>query len=170
MRHQRPWLVPEPCGGSAGFSAEPIRELTESTVNAVDQSVSDPDRDPETIAIFAQVMHRWKLQDHEAAALLGVDIKVWRQLQASAQHFKDHKAPGGGSQPSLSNEQLERIGIVVHMLITLRRLLKEGAANRWVKMRNTNPVFGGATPIEVMTKGGLPKMREARDYLDIALR
>lgn len=170
VRHRQPWLVPKPCDGSEGFSTEQARQLTESVVNAVDQSTIDSARDPETIAIFAQVMKRWKLQDHEAAALLGVDLKEWHQLQASAQHFQDSQAPSGDNHPSLSNEQLERVGIVVHMLITLRRLLKEETANRWVRMRNTNPVFGGATPIEVMVEGGLPKMRAARDYLDAALR
>lgn len=67
---------------------------------------------------------------------------------------------------SLSKEQLARISILYYMYVSLYRLFTPDIADRWVSCGNNNPVFGGMAPIDVMIEGGLPKIREARNYIN----
>lgn len=78
-----------------------------------------------------------------------------------------HRCAEGNSQhASLSKEQLTRISILFYMYISLQRLFTRDVAGRWVSCRNSSPAFGDRTPIDVMIEGGLPKIREARNYIN----
>jgi hypothetical protein len=48
-------------------------------------------------------------------------------------------------------------------------LFADAMADRWVRLRNSGPLFENRTPIETMIEGGIPAMIELRRYVD-ALR
>lgn len=137
-----------------------------SAIDSTDQSTKDLARSPEIIAILDQVVQKWGLQDSDAAGLLGVSLAEWQQLKSNAAQLRSGKPTTDDNPQSLSVAQLERIGILVHMLMTLHSMCDEEIADNWAGSPNNNPIFGGATPVAAMIAGGLPKMREARDYLD----
>ena len=46
-------------------------------------------------------------------------------------------------------------------------LVQEAAiADEWVRLPNSNPIFGGTTPLAYMIRGGLPAMQTVRRLLD----
>lgn len=69
----------------------------------------------------------------------------------------------------LSEDQLARISTCFYMYISLKRICAEGTADRWITCENYSPVFEGRTPLEVVIEGGLPKIREARNYISSAM-
>ncbi len=45
-------------------------------------------------------------------------------------------------------------------------LYGDDLADEWVHLPNTNALFAGATPLDVMLRGGIPAMERVRALLD----
>lgn len=99
----------------------------------------------------------WNITGDEMAALLGVSPSTWDRIKGEA-----------WSQ-ALSQDQLTRASALIGLFKGLHLLFADGMADRWVRLRNSGPLFGNRTPIETMIEGGIPAMIDVRRYVD-ALR
>ncbi|MGA9643705.1 MAG: MbcA/ParS/Xre antitoxin family protein [Terriglobales bacterium] len=103
-------------------------------------------------AFFSLAAH-WKLRDEDARALLGgISNGSFYQLK---------RAPR-----QLDQDQLTRISVLVGIFKALNVLYSAKLADAWVQRPNTNPLFGGETPLSRMLKGGVPAMLRVRQLLD----
>ena len=96
----------------------------------------------------------WKLTNAEAAALLGMSQSTWE------------RAKRGTRADVLSQDQLTRLSAVLGIFKALRLLFADDMADRWPRLPNRGPLFGGESPIAAMIRGGIPRMLEVRRYVD----
>ena len=117
---------------------------------AVRQKMSAP-----AIRTFLNVAHAWQLTNDEARALLG-----WPPEST----FYKYKA---GQVGTLSYDMLMRISLVLGIYKALHILYPEpDLADRWVKLPNNNPLFGGKPAVMLMTEGGMDALYQVRRLLD----
>jgi hypothetical protein len=106
------------------------------------------------IRAFFNIADRWALTNDEQQALLG-----W---PARATFFKIKK----GNVSTLSFDTLERISLILGIYKALHILFADDAlADQWVKLRNTNPLFGGTPAIQFMTQS-IDHLYQVRRLLD----
>ena len=105
---------------------------------------------------FFNIATRWELSVDEQRGLLG-----W---PASSTYHK-YKS---GDVGTLSYDTLTRISLVLGMFKALHILYPNpNLADRWVKLPNSNPMFGGKTPMVFMAaNGGMDAMLSVRRLLD----
>jgi antitoxin Xre/MbcA/ParS-like protein len=109
---------------------------------------------PAALKAFFNIMARWKVRDEDARALLGgVSNGPFYEMKRSP-----HR--------TLDADRLTRISYLVGIFKALAVLHSEALADAWVQRANTNPLFGGLTPLAYMTGGGLPAMQNVRRLLD----
>ncbi len=107
------------------------------------------------IRAFFNVARVWELSGEEQRALLG-----W---PAESTFFK-YKSGDVGALPF---DMLVRISLVLGIYKDLRILYPErGLADRWVKLPNSNPLFGGRTALAFMTAAGIDGLYQVRRLLD----
>jgi Protein of unknown function (DUF2384) len=99
----------------------------------------------------------WRLTSQEAADLLGVSLSTWDRIR------------GGTWGQALSQDQLMRVSALVGVYKGLHLLFVDDMADRWVRLRNSGPLFGNRTPMEAMHEDGIPGMIDIRRHVD-ALR
>ena len=104
-----------------------------------------------------RLVSAWGASNGEASALLGVSESTWDRIKASAWG------------QALSQDQLTRASAIIGIFKGLHLLFADSMADRWIRLRNSGPLFGNRTPIETMIEGGIPVMIEVRRYVD-ALR
>src|ERR1700754_1823840 len=93
---------------------------------------------------FLNIAEKWNLSAKEQMAMLG--------SPASSTFYK-YKA---GDVGTLSIDLLTRISLILGMYKDLHILFPDAAlADRWVKLPNANPMFGGATPAAFMSQGDM---------------
>jgi hypothetical protein len=109
------------------------------------------------IAGFRSVAAAWSLSNVEAAALMAVSVSTWERMRKPAW------------QGSLNQDQLTRVSAIVGILKGLRLLFSDGLADEWPRLKNAGSLFDGATPVESMIEGGIPRMLDVRRHVD-ALR
>ncbi|MBE7209928.1 MAG: DUF2384 domain-containing protein [Gluconacetobacter diazotrophicus] len=104
----------------------------------------------------------WKLSTEECCGLLGdLSERSW---------FRMKRADGRGERsPALSPDMLTRISVLVGLFKGLRLMFSEELADSWMRLPNNGPLFGGATPLAVAMRRGIPGMLEIRAHVD-ALR
>src|SRR5437899_11920577 len=96
---------------------------------------------------FFNVAGTWRLNNEEQRALLG-----WPPEST----FYKYKA---GQVGTLSYDMLMRISLVLGIYKDLRVLYPEpNLADAWVKLPNSNPLFGGRPALVLMTEGGIDGM------------
>lgn len=132
--------TPQPSGPQT-FAAEADRERLSKTA----------------LKAFRRLADRWELSNVEAAALLGVSSSTWDRIKADRW------------DGALSQDQLTRVSAMVGVFKGLHLLFADGMAERWPRLPNRGPVFERLSPIAAMIEGGIPRMLEARQYVD-ALR
>jgi Protein of unknown function (DUF2384) len=104
---------------------------------------------------FFNVAAAWELTTAEQRALLG-----W---PAESTFFK-YKA---GPPPTLPYDMLMRVSLVLGIYKALHILYPEpDLANRWVRLPNNNPLFGGKPALALMTEGGMDGLYQVRRLLD----
>jgi hypothetical protein len=104
---------------------------------------------------FFNVAGAWQLSTEEQRALLG-----W---PAESTFFK-YKA---GQSATLSYDMLMRISVVLGIYKDLHILYAEpDLADRWVRLPNSNPLFGGQAALVLMTEGGMDGLYQVRRLLD----
>jgi hypothetical protein len=67
---------------------------------------------------------------------------------------------------TLDADRLTRLSYLLGIFKALGVLYAEPLADEWIQRPNTNPLFGGVTPLEYMVRGGLPAMQAVRRLLD----
>jgi len=103
---------------------------------------------------FFNIMARWNVRDVDARALLGgVTNGPYYQLKRDPDRVLDV-------------DRLTRVSLLVGIFKALHVLYSEALADRWIQMPNTNRLFGGASPLDFMRRGGLPAMLTVRRLLD----
>lgn len=112
---------------------------------------------PVALKALTRIAEAWQLTAQEAAMLLGVSTSTWDRMRAARW------------QGSLSQDQLMRASALIGLFKGLHLLFADGMADRWPRLPNRDPLFGGLPPIAAMIAGGIPHMIEARRLVD-ALR
>jgi uncharacterized protein (DUF2384 family) len=107
-------------------------------------------------ALFNIVDH-WKIRDEDARELLGGISNG-----AYYQHKKNPRAPG----KSLDQDKLLRISYLIGIFKSLNILYSQRLADQWMQLPNSNPIFGGRTPLDYILRGGGPAMDTVRRLLD----
>ena len=109
---------------------------------------------PAMLAFFS-IGGAWQLTAEEQRALLG-----W---PAPSTLFK-YKA---GQVATLPYDMLMRISLVLGIYKDLHILYPEpDLANRWVRLPNNNPLFGGQPALTLMIAGGIDGLYQVRRLLD----
>jgi len=103
---------------------------------------------------FFNLMDCWKIRDEDARGLLGGI--------SNGPYYSWKKQP----DRLLDADVLVRISYLIGIFKALHILYGEKLADEWVKMPNTNRIFGGRPPLEYMIRGGLPAMQIVRRLLD----
>jgi Protein of unknown function (DUF2384) len=109
---------------------------------------------PPALRAFFNIMARWQVRDDDARALLGG--------VTNGPFYEMKKHP----DRVLDADRLLRISYLVGIFKALNVLYSEALADEWVRRPNTNPIFAGQTPLEYLTRGGLPAMQIVRRLLD----
>ena len=118
---------------------------------------------PVAIRGFFRLSSHWKLRDEDARGLLGgVSNGSFYQLKRSAIKLSDAKV----LDKVLDQDKLTRVSLLVGIFKALNILYGTKLADAWVQLPNTNPIFGGQTPMAYMLKGGVPSMLRVRQLLD----
>src|SRR5688500_16905224 len=104
---------------------------------------------------FFSIAQAWALSTAEERALLG-----W----PPASTFHKYKSGDAGV---LSFDTLTRISLVLGIYKALELLYAEPAfAERWIRMPNANPLFGGETPTAFLSGPGFDGLFQVRRLLD----
>jgi hypothetical protein len=104
---------------------------------------------------FFNIARAWQLNVTEERGLLG-----WPPSST----FHKYKSGDAGA---LSFDTLTRISLVLGIYKALHILYPEAAfADRWMRMPNSNPLFGGPTPIAWTCDAGLDGLFQLRRLLD----
>lgn len=112
---------------------------------------------PAALEAVRNLAKAWSVTGNEMAALLGASASTWDRIK------------GDAWGQTLSQDQLTRASAMIGLFKALHLLFADAMADRWIRLRNSGPLFGNRTPIETMVEGGIPVMIEVRRYVD-ALR
>jgi hypothetical protein len=104
---------------------------------------------------FLNTAKAWKLSVDEQRGLLG-----W----PAPSTYHKYKA---GDVGTLSYDMLTRISLLLGIYKALHILYPdETLADRWVKLPNSNPVFGDKPALSLMVDGGIDGLTQTRRLLD----
>ena len=103
---------------------------------------------------FFKLADAWKLRDDDARELLGG--------LSSSTYYEWKKNP----DRVLEVDRITRISYLLGIYKALHILYGDELADQWVSLPNTNPIFGGRTPLSTMLGGGLLAMQTVRKLLD----
>lgn len=107
------------------------------------------------IRTFFNIAGDWQLSNEEQRGLLG-----W---PAESTFFKYRSGDTG----TLSYDTLMRISLVLGIYKDLHILYPEPAlADRWIRLPNNNPLFGGQTALEWTIANGMDGLYQVRRLLD----
>src|ERR1700678_425357 len=109
---------------------------------------------PSAIKGLLRIARHWDLRDDDTRALLG---------GLSSGSFYSMK---NQSAKVLDEDQLTRISLLVGIYKALNILYSEKLADAWMALPNTNPMFGGDSPLHYVKKGGIPAFLRVRQLLD----
>jgi antitoxin Xre/MbcA/ParS-like protein len=110
---------------------------------------------PSALKAFFNIIERWHVRDEDARQLLGG--------VSNSPYYDMKKNPEGRV---LDADKLLRVSYLIGIFKALSILHRESLADEWVRLPNTNRIFGGATPLAYMMKGGVPAMQTVRRLLD----
>ena len=134
----------------ARVAAQPITAGDDGRDPAVRRRLSAP-----ALRAFFGIARAWELSAAEERALLG-----W----PPASTFHKYKS---GHPGVLSLDTLTRISLVLGIYKALHILFAETAfADRWVRLPNANPLFGGKTPLAFIGDAGIDGLFQIRRLLD----
>jgi Protein of unknown function (DUF2384) len=110
---------------------------------------------PPAIKGLIGIASHWKLRDEDTRALLG---------GMSSGSF--YATKGHSSKRTLDEDQLTRISLLIGIFKALNILYSQKLADSWASLPNTNPMFGGDSPLNYMKRGGIPAIMRVRQLLD----
>jgi hypothetical protein len=100
-------------------------------------------------------MARWSVRDEDAKQLLGG--------VTNGPYYEMKKDP---DRRVLDPDVLLRISYLLGIFKALGVLHGQLIADEWLRLPNSNRIFGGGTPLNYMIRGGLPAMSIVRRLLD----
>jgi hypothetical protein len=109
---------------------------------------------PSAVRTFFRIIARWGVRDEDARVLLGG--------MSNGPYYEMKKNP----DRVLDTDRLLRISYLIGIFKALNILYSKKLADAWVRLPNSNRIFGGQTPLAYMMKGGLPAMQTVRRLLD----
>lgn len=94
---------------------------------------------------FARIVEQWKLSAADAMSLLGVDSRS--TYYALLKRARESREVDG-----LSSDQLDRLSYLLGIYEAIRTLFphSEETRNGWITRANTDALFGGRAPVEMM--------------------
>jgi len=110
---------------------------------------------PSALKAFLNIVVRWGIRDEDARHLLGG--------VTNGPYYEIKKDPG---KRVLDADKLLRISYLIGIFKALNILHGRPLADEWVRLPNSNRIFGGMTPLAYMMKGGAPAMQTVRRLLD----
>jgi Protein of unknown function (DUF2384) len=105
-------------------------------------------------ALF-NIVDRWEVRDEDARKLLGG--------VSNGSYYQMKQNPRG---KTLEQDELLRVSYLIGIFKSLNILYSQRLADQWVRLPNTNLIFGGRTPLQYMLQGGSPAMGIVRQLLD----
>jgi hypothetical protein len=109
---------------------------------------------PSAVCAFFNIVARWGIRDEDAKALLGGI--------SNGPYYEMKKNP----DRVLDSDRLLRISYLIGIFKALNILYSKKLADSWVRLPNSNRIFGGESPLAYMMKGGLPAMQTVRQLVD----
>jgi Protein of unknown function (DUF2384) len=103
---------------------------------------------------FFRIVARWGVRDDIARELLGG--------VSSSAYYEWKKNPSR----VLDVDRITRVSYLIGIYKALHILYGEKLADEWINLPNSNPIFGGLTPLAYMVAGGLVAMQTVRKLLD----
>jgi hypothetical protein len=119
---------------------------------------SKPERErlsPSALKAFFNVMDVWGVRDEDARQLLGG--------VTNGPYYQMKREPEGRV---LDADKLLRVSYLLGIFKALNILHGQPLADEWVRLPNSNRIFGGSTPLAYMLRGGTPAMQTVRRLLD----
>lgn len=109
---------------------------------------------PSAVRAFFRIVDRWEIRDEDARVLLGG--------MSNGPYYEMKKDP----ERVLDADRLLRISYLIGIFKALNILYSKKLADAWIKLPNSNRIFGGRTPLATMMEGGIPAMQIVRQLLD----
>ncbi len=110
---------------------------------------------PSALKAFFNIVDRWRVKDEEARQLLGG--------VSNGPYYEMKKDPAARV---LDADRLTRISYLIGIFKAVNILHGRKLADEWVRLPNRNRIFGGATPLAYMMRGGIPALQIVRRLLD----
>lgn len=118
------------------------------------EKIAQSDAASMSLHVAVNILSKWKATTEQMATILGVS-------SASI-----NRAKRKGSV-NLSRDQLERVSYILNIHSALRTVFDNPEnVYGFVKKRNHNPYFNGATPFELMLRGSLANLYEVFKRID----
>jgi len=108
---------------------------------------------PAAIKGLLRIATHWKLRDDDTRGLLG-------GMSSGSFYTLKNRAK------TLDEDQLTRISLLIGIYKALNILYGQKLADAWITQPNTNPMFGGDSPLNYVRKGGIPAFLRVRQLLD----
>ena len=102
---------------------------------------------------FLNIARAWDLNFEDQRGLLG-----W-PARSTLYNYQN------GKVPTLAYDTLQRISLVIGIYKALH-ILYPDFADRWVRLPNNNPLFGGNSALDFMKNAGLGGLERVRRLLD----
>ena len=132
---------------STRYEPAPVVDLT---------SRSEQERlSPAALRAFFNIMQRWSVRDDDARQLLGG--------VSNGPYYDMKKHPAGRL---LAADTLLRISYLTGIFQALNVVHSEHLADEWMRLPNSNRIFGGSSPLAFIIHGGLPAMQTVRRLLE----
>jgi hypothetical protein len=96
------------------------------------------------------------------ASAMREDARALLGGMSNGQFYEMKRKP----QRTLDADTLTRVSYLIGIFKALNVLHAKKLADAWVRLPNSNRIFGGGTPLAYMIKGGLPAMAIVRRLLD----
>jgi len=109
---------------------------------------------PAAIKGLLRIAMHWNLRDEDTRVLLG---------GISSGSFYALK---NRTTKMLDEDRLTRISLLIGIYKALNILYSEKLADAWITLPNTNPMFGGDSPLNYVKRGGIPAFVRLRQLLD----
>jgi len=142
--------MPATCEVQAPISRYAAAPIVDLSVKAERDRLS-----PSAVKGFLNIMARWDVRDVDARGLLGG--------VSNTRFYAMKKAPEAAV---LSQDELLRVSFLVGIFKAVNILFGEELADAWAQLPNQNRIFGGATPVAYMIRGGLLALLTVRRLLD----
>ena len=109
---------------------------------------------PAAITSMIRLAEQWSLSTERMCSLLGgISPSTWYAWKNSP-------------PAELSVDQLTRVSYLLGIYTALHSLFRGALADEWISRPNTNGLFNGVAPVEVMISGGIVALAQVRAHLD----